>query len=341
VNFYSRFVIRTLLVSSMAMSASIIGGTAAQAAIKVTVATITAGKLSLSGTATASSVITLDGGIATAKTGSGGNFTFGTALAYVPHRCVVKLTSSGQPTVLAKVANCSPVTLNIMDDWLSTQAYITDDIVFYGGTSWRAKQPVPANIIPSLSADIYWQPFGASPVLALPSAGGATGLASSTDQSGATGTSGVIVAGGTTAVAGPTGTDGATGATGPTGSAAGFGATFISTALSSGTAPDYEEVAGSRVTADINSAALVTISGEFVVSGKNAPTCSITFTGGSQVSASDRYAMVVPLTPASGLPASQTFFIAGQAAGSATFQLSYKTTGTCTIRKLTFAVQSP
>lgn len=80
-NFYSRFVIRTLLVSSMAMSASIIGGTAAQAAIKVTVATITAGKLSLSGTATASSVITLDGGIATAKTGSGGNFTFGTALA--------------------------------------------------------------------------------------------------------------------------------------------------------------------------------------------------------------------------------------------------------------------
>src|SRR5690348_3096970 len=95
-----QFAVRSLLVTTTAISASILQSTFAQAAITVTTATAKAGKLTISGKATAGSVIVLDGGIATATASSTGAFTFGTALSYIPHRCVVKLSASGQATVV-------------------------------------------------------------------------------------------------------------------------------------------------------------------------------------------------------------------------------------------------
>ncbi|MEI8180950.1 hypothetical protein, partial [Aestuariivirga sp.] len=160
---FGQFAAKSFLVTTTALSAGILQSTIAQAAIVVTTASAGSGALAISGTATANSVILLDGGVASATTDSTGNFTFGTSLHYIPHRCVVKLTSTGQPTVLVNVSNCGPITFKSQGTWSSTATYINDDLVFYGGTTWRAIQPVPANIIPSATSSTYWEPFAGAP----------------------------------------------------------------------------------------------------------------------------------------------------------------------------------
>lgn len=71
---------------------------------------MTNGVLTLRGQTIPSSTVVLDGGVARATAGRTGNFDFG-SLPYVPNRCVVKLSATGQPSVLVTVANCDPISL--------------------------------------------------------------------------------------------------------------------------------------------------------------------------------------------------------------------------------------
>ncbi|WP_374331879.1 hypothetical protein, partial [Aestuariivirga sp.] len=130
---------KSVLVASSVLALGLFFDDSAYAAITVTKAVTTgSGKLSLKGTATPRSVIVLDGGIATAKTNAYGAFDFG-SLGYIPERCVVRLESAGQATVLVNIASCAPISLRSRGDWDSSLSYITDELVFYSGSTWRAK----------------------------------------------------------------------------------------------------------------------------------------------------------------------------------------------------------
>ena len=196
-----KFAVKSLLVATTALSLGMFEAGSAFAAMTVTRAFAGGGKLTLKGKANPNSLIILDGGIATARANVMGAFDFG-ALAYIPERCVVRLTSNGQPTVVVTIANCAPITLKSKGSWSAATPYVTDELVFYGGSTWRAKQPVPAAVVPSLSSETYWELFATA------SSSGDTGAGPGSGQDGPTGPTG------------PTGPQGDTGATGATGAQA-------------------------------------------------------------------------------------------------------------------------
>ena len=101
--FFQSFAAKSFLATTTALSAGVLFSGGASADITVTTASASGGKLSLSGKANLNSTIVLDGGIATTKASRTGTFTFGTSLNYIPHRCVVRLSSTDQPTVLVSV----------------------------------------------------------------------------------------------------------------------------------------------------------------------------------------------------------------------------------------------
>ena len=207
-----RFAIRSVLAATTALSAEVILVEAASADIFVTQASVGAGKLKLRGKANPGSLLTLDGGVATVRTRSSGAFDFG-YLSYVPGRCVVKLTSPGQPAVVVSIASCAPISLISRGEWSAATAYVTDELVFYDGSTWRARQPVPSQIAPGLAGEAYWELFATasrSPgdTGAGPGDGGAPGATGPQGDTGATGPTGET---------GPQGPAGATGASGLTG----------------------------------------------------------------------------------------------------------------------------
>ncbi|MEJ1937798.1 hypothetical protein WDZ92_47005, partial [Nostoc sp. NIES-2111] len=203
-----RPVFRSAFLASSVLALGLFLSEGAYAAITVSKAvTSGGGKLSLKGSATPRSVIVLDGGVATAKTNAYGAFDFG-SLGYIPERCVVRLESAGQATVLVNIANCAPVSLRSRGEWTSSTAYVTDELVFYGGSTWRAKQPVPSQLAPGLGSDAYWELFATA------SSGGDTGAGPGSGETGATGETGPA---GPTGATGAQGDPGATGAVGPTG----------------------------------------------------------------------------------------------------------------------------
>ena len=207
-----RFAIRSVLAETTALSAEVILVEAASADIFVTQASVGAGKLKLRGKANPGSLLTLDGGVAMVRTRSSGAFDFG-YLSYVPGRCVVKLTSPGQPAVVVSIASCAPISLISRGEWSAATAYVTDELVFYDGSTWRARQPVPSQIAPGLAGEAYWELFATasrSPgdTGAGPGDGGAPGATGPQGDTGATGPTGET---------GPQGPAGATGASGLTG----------------------------------------------------------------------------------------------------------------------------
>lgn len=204
----------SLLVASVAAMSAI--SMPAEAAITVDKASIKQGVITLQGTADAGAVIKLDGGVAKATADSNGKFDFG-KLDYVPTSCVVKLTSPGQTTVLASVKNCDPIALKSKGNWSPTESYITDELVFHDGSTWRAKTKVPAQIAPSEMSGKYWQLFAQA---------GAEGPRGSTGPQGPAGPQGFRGPAGPAGAQGPAGATGATGATGPVGSSGSTAALF-------------------------------------------------------------------------------------------------------------------
>jgi hypothetical protein len=98
--FFDGFAAKSILITTTALSAGFVFSGGASAAITVTTASVSDGKLTLSGRANPNSTIVLDGGIASTKASKIGTFNFGFSFNYIPHRCVVKLSSKDQPTVL-------------------------------------------------------------------------------------------------------------------------------------------------------------------------------------------------------------------------------------------------
>jgi hypothetical protein len=130
-------------------------GSAFAAGVTVTDAKVQAGKLRVAGqTPNASQNVTLDGRF-TVK--SGANKVFSFALTnYLPSDCIVDL-KAGTSTGSGVVANCGARGLAPRGAWLAATAYLTNDLVTFQGSSWRAKhgstnKPPATNIA-------FWEKF--------------------------------------------------------------------------------------------------------------------------------------------------------------------------------------
>ena len=195
------------LVSAIFSLGLLASAASATAAITVTTAEISAGKLVVQGTRTGTApTIILDGLFTTGVVG--GAFSY--SLTYIPADCIVDLKADGGTGGIASavIANCGPKGLNPQGAWIGTKTYAIDDVVTDQGSSWRALAASKGKR-PALNVAL-WEQFVARGLRGLQGIQGATGPAGSTGADGAIGAAGA---------AGPAGLPGNAGAPGPTGPA--------------------------------------------------------------------------------------------------------------------------
>ncbi len=174
--------------------------------ITVTTASVEAGKLVVEGTTPqANQKITLDDAFSAKSKGSRA-FKFSLD-DYLPPSCIVAL-KAGALTTTAVVANCGPRGLTARGAWNGEDDYVADDLVTFGGSSWRAKR---ANTGKTPVAGKTWEVFASA---GDPGATGPEGPQGETGPAGDAGPQGEI---GPEGPQGATGPQGSTGATGPQG----------------------------------------------------------------------------------------------------------------------------
>lgn len=120
-----------LAVGMLAASA----GLASAAPPIVTDAHVSAGLLTVVGTATPGASITLDGRFIRTVPPSG-NFAYNLS-TYLPSDCIVAI-AEGVDLTTAVVANCGPRGVTPRGNWVATTTYTTDDLVYHGGSTFRA-----------------------------------------------------------------------------------------------------------------------------------------------------------------------------------------------------------
>ncbi len=202
-----------------AVSALAMGSCGALADIVVTDAKIDKGILKVTGTSSTGTQVQLDDLAPVPISGTGRKWSYN--VVYHPEDCIVDLQVIGAvaPDVEAVVALCGPRGVIPRGAWSATTFYIEDDLVTYGGSSWRALHLLPGNtndghtpgIDPNWS--VYWEKF------ATKGDTGETGLQGAAGADGADGATGPAGADGATGAQGPQGETGATGASGATGPA--------------------------------------------------------------------------------------------------------------------------
>ena len=190
---------------------------AARADITVTTATITAGKLVVTGTSPTGTSVQLDK--LTAAPIDAVTRAFSYNVVYHPGDCIVdlKLIGATAPTVKAVVALCGPWGLRARGAWGSAATYLQNDLVTYLGSTWRAKSKSLNKIPGATGNSAYWEKFAAKGSTGATGATGATGLQGPAGPTGPQGLDGPAGPAGPTGATGPTGPKGATGPTGPKG----------------------------------------------------------------------------------------------------------------------------
>jgi hypothetical protein len=173
---------------------------AAAQQISVTTATVEAGKLVIEGKSPQpKQKVTLDGRF---NEKSNGSRAFRFSLDdYLPPSCIVSL-KAGALLTTAVVANCGPRGLTPRGPWNGEDEYVADDLVTFGGSSWRAKRDNTGKT-PASGKD--WEAFARAGETGPQGNAGPVGPAG---PQGDTGPQGEI---------GPQGPQGATGVQGPTG----------------------------------------------------------------------------------------------------------------------------
>ncbi len=136
---------RTSVVATLAFAAITTAASAAD--VTVTDARIAGGKLLIAGSTTAPNTwVRLDGQSGddfNVKSDVNGAFAFG--VVYHPGDCIVDVQKLVAPTILgaatsALVADCGPAGVTPRGAWTATTAYLTNDLVTYQGSTWRARR---------------------------------------------------------------------------------------------------------------------------------------------------------------------------------------------------------
>ncbi len=141
---------RLPLMAAASILAFAAASVAASAAITVTTAEITGGKLVVEGTRTGgAATIRLDDQFNDGVNGAG---AFAFSLDYLPPDCIVDLKEIGglNATATAVIGNCGPKGLNAKGGWKNTTNYVANDVVAFGGSSFRAKR-ANLNVTPGTS----------------------------------------------------------------------------------------------------------------------------------------------------------------------------------------------
>ena len=206
----------TWLSATTAITTCLIFNGTALAEIAISAARVNEGQLVLKGTTAPNAQITLDGGVARTTASATGAFDFG-KLYYVPSSCMVELTSPGQTTVYTKVRSCSTLSLQSSGAWNNTSSYVPNDLVTHKGSTYRARQAVPGNVVPGPTTSSYWELFSASGMTGPTGPAGATGSTGPAGPAGATGSTGPAGPGGANGSRGPAGPRGGRGSVGPAG----------------------------------------------------------------------------------------------------------------------------
>ncbi len=193
---------------SLSLTASLFalfGAANAEAAVTITQATISAGKLIVKGKGATGTKMRLDG-IYTATISSGA-FSFAIS-NYLPSDCIVDLQVVGSATVTkAVVALCGPKGISPRGAWSTAAAYAVNDVVTYLGSSWRA---IVANSAKSPNLNpTTWEKFASK------GDPGPRGLQGIQGVQGTTGPQGVPGPRGVVGPAGPQGPKGDQGPPGP------------------------------------------------------------------------------------------------------------------------------
>lgn len=198
--------------SALAVASLVLVEPAAATGISITDAKVEGGKLVVTGTAPgASQQVKLDDRY-TAMSNASKLFSFNIA-NYLPSDCIVDLVS-GSATGTGVVADCAERGLSPRGAWGTNASYLTNDLVTFQGSSWRAKRnsinkPPATNV-----AD--WERFAAK---GDPGQAGPIGPAGPSGSAGPTGDAGPAGAIGETGPAGPIGETGPAGPIGETGPA--------------------------------------------------------------------------------------------------------------------------
>ena len=139
---------------------------------------------------------------------------FSISEVYVPADCIVDLEFTGSVAFhsAAVIANCSPANLIPRGNWDTAATYYLNDLVYFGGSTYRAINPGPLvnKATPPGGTDWkkYWQLFASK---------GANGIGGPQGPAGADGAAGTDGAEGPQGPRGPRGDTGDTGPQGPIG----------------------------------------------------------------------------------------------------------------------------
>lgn len=163
----SKSISRLLQTISSGLALAVAFGAAASAAdITVKVARINAGYLQITGTTAAPGMkVRLEGQTApTFNTTSGADRAFSFNVVYLPGDCIVALQHFMPPAKVgmatnAVVADCGPRGVSPRGAWSARLPYLTNDLVTYLGSTWRAKQN-NTNKVPVAGA--IWEQFAAA-----------------------------------------------------------------------------------------------------------------------------------------------------------------------------------
>lgn len=248
------------------------------ASLEISEATVTGGRLVVSGTTQpAGRKVVLDGRFEMTSDASGA-FRF-QRTDYLPPSCIVSLEAKNVTTT-AVVANCGPRGVTPRGAWRRQDSYLADDLVTFRGSTWRAlaesegEQPG--------SDEAAWEQFVAK------------GRAGDAGPAGPAGEPGSDGAQGPAGVAGPIGPQGPVGPQGPKGDVgvivgrASFNLTFTAAANSCSTVATVipGSIDGDMVVASVQSYALVGaafVTGYGVVNGNvTASLCNMNIPNKSQ-----------------------------------------------------------
>ena len=200
-------------------------------------------------------------------------FTF--SVLYHPGDCIVTLQKVNPNNTLGPAANFVVADCGLgflpRGVWTAAASYLLNDVVTFGGSSWRAKR---ASLNKQPVAGLDWELWAAKGAAGPIGPRGLQGVAGATGPAGAAGPAGVAGATGPTGATGPVGPAGAQGPVGPRGP----GANMVVATFQSSTCANFDQNAlvGSQ---EPNGDCLVTFApgtlgyygAHFIECGKTAP----------------------------------------------------------------------
>jgi hypothetical protein len=219
--------LRRLTLAALGLTSAVAAGATSATAQDITAANprIANGRLVITGTTlSGNTVVRLDGKVAAGFQVRSGNVTkaFTFSVLYHPGDCIVTLQKVNPNNTLGPAANFVVGNCGLgfvpRGAWTAAANYLLNDVVTFGGSSWRAKR---ASLNKQPVAGLDWELWAAKGAVGPIGPRGLQGVAGPTGPTGATGPAGPT---GSTGPAGPTGSTGPAGPAGATGPAGPQGA---------------------------------------------------------------------------------------------------------------------